>query len=339
MKAAVLHEFKKPLVIEDVPRPVPEAKDVLIQLEACGVCHSDLHVADGDWPQFTAITKKPLILGHEIAGRVVEKGADVHEFQIGDLVGVPWIYWTCGECEFCLEGNENLCVKQKITGVTVDGGFAEFLKAPASHAVKIPDGLPAVQAAPLFCAGVTVYRALKQARISAGQRAAIFGIGGLGHIAVQIGRELGAEITAIDISEGKLRLAESLGAGRSLNAASTNVVKELRATGGVHVALVTSAARAAYDLAFSCVRPKGTLLAVGLASENICFPPILMDAKEVRIQASAWGTRQDVREVIAMASRGKIRSEVAARPISDVNKVFDELRHGEVSGRIVLAFS
>ena len=339
MKAAVLHEFKKPLVIEDVPRPVPEAKDVLIQLEACGVCHSDLHVADGDWPQFTAITKKPLILGHEIAGRVVEKGADVHEFQIGDLVGVPWIYWTCGECEFCLEGNENLCVKQKITGVTVDGGFAEFLKAPASHAVKIPDGLPAVQAAPLFCAGVTVYRALKQARISAGQRAAIFGIGGLGHIAVQIGRELGAEITAIDISEGKLRLAESLGAGRSLNAASTNVVKELRATGGVHVALVTSAARAAYDLAFSCVRPTGTLLAVGLPSENICFPPILMAAKEVRIQASAVGTRQDVREVLAMASRGKIRCEVAARPISDVNKVFDELRHGEVSGRIVLAFS
>ena len=339
MKAAVLHEFKKPLVIEDVPRPVPEAKDVLIQLEACGVCHSDLHVADGDWPQFTAITKKPLILGHEIAGRVVEKGADVHEFQIGDLVGVPWIYWTCGECEFCLEGNENLCVKQKITGVTVDGGFAEFLKAPASHAVKIPDGLPAVQAAPLFCAGVTVYRALKQARISAGQRAAIFGIGGLGHIAVQIGRELGAEITAIDISEGKLRLAESLGAGRSLNAASTNVVKELRATGGVHVALVTSAARAAYDLAFSCVRPTGTLLAVGLPSENICFPPILMAAKEVRIQASAVGTRQDVREVLAMASRGIIRCEVAARPISDVNKVFDELRHGEVSGRIVLAFS
>lgn len=339
MKAAVLHEFKKPLVLEDVPRPVPETNDVLIQLEACGVCHSDLHLADGDWPQFTAITKKPLILGHEIAGRVVEKGADVHEFQIGDLVGVPWIYWTCGECEFCREGNENLCVKQKITGVMVDGGFAEFLRAPASHVVRIPEGLSAVEAAPLFCAGVTVYRALKQARISAGQRVAIFGIGGLGHVAVQIGRELGAEIIAIDVSGEKLRLAESLGAAKSFNAASTNVVKELRVLGGVHVALVTSASKAAYDMAFSCVRPTGTLLAVGLPSENICFPPVLMAAKEVRIQASAVGTRQDVREVLAMARKGKIHCHVAARPLSEANKVLDELRHGQVSGRIVLTIS
>ena len=201
MKAAILHGFKKVLEIEDVPRPVPEANELLIRVEACGVCHSDLHVADGDWSQFTAITKMPLILGHEIAGHVVEKGSNVREFQIGDRAGLPWIYWTCGECEFCLEGNENLCTGQKITGVTVDGGFAEFVKAPASHVVKIPDGLSAVEAAPLFCAGVTVYRALKQARISPGQRLTIFGIGGLGHVAVQIGRELGAEVTAIDASE------------------------------------------------------------------------------------------------------------------------------------------
>jgi propanol-preferring alcohol dehydrogenase len=339
LKAAVLHEFKKPLVIEDVPRPAPEANDVLIQLEACGVCHSDLHVADGDWPQFTAIAKKPLILGHEIAGRVVEKGAKVDELQIGERVGVPWIYWTCGECEFCREGNENLCAKQKITGVTVDGGFAEFLRAPASHVAKIPAGLSAVEAAPLFCAGVTVYRAMRQARVSAGQRVGIFGIGGLGHVAVQIGRELGAEITAIDVSEEKLRLAESLGAAKSFNATSTNVVKELRAAGGVHVALVTSAAKAAYDLAFSCVRPTGTLLVVGLPSENICFPPILMAAKEVRFQASTVGTRRDVREVLAMASKGKIHCHVAARPLSEANKVLDELRRGKVSGRIVLTFS
>jgi len=212
MKAAVLHEFKKPLVFEDVPRPVLDASEVLIQTEACGVCHSDLHVADGDWPQFTSITKRPLILGHEIAGRIVERGAEVHELELGDRVGMPWIYWTCGECEFCREGNENLCVKQKITGVTVDGGFAEFVKAPASHAIRIPDGLPAVDAAPLFCAGVTVYRALRQARISPGQRLAIFGIGGLGHLAIQIARELGAEVTAVDVSWDKLRLAESLGA-------------------------------------------------------------------------------------------------------------------------------
>ena len=138
MKAAVLHEFKKPLVFEDVPRPALEANDVLIQLEACGVCHSDLHVADADWPPLAAITKKPLILGHEIAGRIVERGAAVRDLHDGERVGVPWIYWTCGESEFCREGFENLCAQQQITGVTVDGGFAEFVRAPATHVVKIP---------------------------------------------------------------------------------------------------------------------------------------------------------------------------------------------------------
>jgi alcohol dehydrogenase, propanol-preferring len=338
MRAAVLHEFKKALTLEDVLRPRPEANDVLIQVEACGVCHSDLHVADGDWPQFTPITKMPLILGHEIAGRVVEKGSAVREVQIGDRVGVPWIYWTCGECEFCGEGNENLCARQKITGVTVDGGFAEFVKAPASHVVKIPDGLSGVEAAPLFCAGVTVYRAFKQARISPGQRMAIFGIGGLGHVAVQLGRELGAEITAIDVTEEKLRLAETLGAAHSLNAASANTAKELKAKGGVHLALVTSAAKAAYDMAFACIRPTGTLLVVGLPPENLCFPPILMAAKEVRIQASAVGTRRDLQEVLAMASRGKIRCHVATHALADVNLVMDQLRRGQVTGRMVLSF-
>ena len=146
MKAAVLHEFKKPLSIEDVPQPVLDPEDLLIRVEACGVCHSDLHVADGDWPQFTKITKRPLILGHEIAGRVAEMGERVADFQIGDRVGVPWVYWTCGACDCCREGNENLCVRQKITGVTVDGGFADFVKAPACHAVRIPEGLSATEA-------------------------------------------------------------------------------------------------------------------------------------------------------------------------------------------------
>lgn len=338
MKAAVLRQFKSPLVIEDVPRPSVGVNDLLIQIEACGVCHSDLHVADGDWPQFVSITKMPLILGHEIAGKVVEKGSAVGEFQIGDRVGIPWIYWTCGECEFCLEENENLCAKQKITGVTVDGGFAEYVKAPASHATKIPAGLPAAEAAPLFCAGVTVYRALKQAQISRGQRLAIFGIGGLGHLAVQIGRELGAEIIAIDTADEKLHLAESLGAVMGLNAASTNVAKELRVKGGVHVALVTSAAKAAYDTAFACVRPRGKLLAVGLPSENVCFPAIMMAAKEIRIQASAVGTRQDLRDILALASKGKIRCHLALRPLAEVNLALNQLREGKVSGRVALSF-
>src|SRR5713101_4772094 len=336
MKAALLREFKKPLSIEEVDRPEPAAAEVLVEVEACGVCHSDLHVADGDWTQLAGIIKKPLILGHEVAGRVVGKGSEVRDLHIGDRVGVPWIQWTCGRCEFCRDGNENLCPSQIITGVTVDGGYAEFLKARASHVQKIPDDLSSAEAAPLFCAGVTVFRALRQAKISPGQRLAVFGVGGLGHLAVQLGRVLGADVTAIDISDEKLALAESLGASTVLNAASNNVVKELRGKGGVHITLVTSASKAAYDMAFSCVRPTGTLLAVGLPAENICFPPIMMAAAEVRIQASAVGTRQDLREVLAMAAAGKIRCQVGTRPLSEANQALDQLRSGQVSGRIVL---
>jgi propanol-preferring alcohol dehydrogenase len=341
MKAAVLHEFKTPLSLEEVARPEPGADEVLIEVEVCGVCHSDLHVADGDWKQFAGIVKKPLILGHEIVGRVVERGAAVKSVEVGDRVGVPWVQWTCGQCEFCREGNENLCVKQRITGVMVDGGYAEFAKAPASHVVKIPEALSSEQASPLLCAGVTVHRALKQARIQqgtvrAGQRLAVFGIGGLGHIAVQIGRVAGAEVIAIDVSEEKLALAKSLGAARTLNAATGRVVKEVRAFGGVHVALVTSAAKSAYDMAFHCVRPTGTLLVVGLPAHDISFPPIMMAAGEIQIKASAVGTREDLREVLAMGAAGKIHCQVTSRPLADVQEVLTQLSRGEVAGRVVL---
>jgi propanol-preferring alcohol dehydrogenase len=336
MKAAILREFKSPLIIDDVDRPQPDAQEVLIQVEACGVCHSDLHVADGDWPQLVPITKMPLILGHEIAGRVVEKGASVGHLKVGDRVGVPWVYWTCGECDFCREGNENLCVKQKITGVTVDGGYAEFVKVPASHATKIPEGLSAIDAAPLFCAGVTVYRALKHAKIQPGQRLAVFGIGGLGHLAVQIGLGMGAIVTAVDVSDEKLVHAKSLGASSTLNGSNVNVVREVRRAGGAHVVLVTSASKNAYDTAFPCVRPTGMLLVVGLPSESLCFPPIMMAATEVRIQASSVGTRQDLHEVLAMGAAGKVRCQTATRPLAQINEAMERLRQGQVSGRLVL---
>jgi alcohol dehydrogenase, propanol-preferring len=336
MKAAVLHNFKTPLALEEVDRPTPGPDEVLIEVEACGVCHSDLHVADGDWPQLAKIVKKPLILGHEIAGRVVEKGEAVRDHQIGDRVGIPWIFSSCGECEMCREGNENLCAKQQITGVTVDGGYAEFVKAPARHATKIPEALSSIEAAPLFCAGVTVYRALKKAHIQPGQRLAVFGVGGLGHLAVQIGVGLGAEVTAIDVSDEKLTYAKSLGATETLNATTLDVPKHFRKRGGAHAVLVTSAAKAAYDAAFPCVRPMGVLLVVGLPADSLCFSPISMAGTEIRIQASAVGTRQDLREVLAMAAEGKVRCQVTARPLPSANEVLDDLRHGRIAGRAVL---
>jgi len=340
MKAAVLHSFKTPLSLEDVPQPEAGADEVLLEVEVCGVCHSDLHVAEGDWPQLARIVKKPLILGHEIVGRVVARGAAVTSVEVGERVGVPWVQWTCGQCEFCREGNENLCVQQRITGVMVDGGYAEFAKAPASHVIRIPDTLASEQAAPLLCAGVTVHRALKQAKIRAGlpsaHRLAVFGVGGLGHIAVQIGRAAGAEVTAVDISEEKLELAKSLGATRTLNAATGDVVKELRGSGGVHVALVTSAAKSAYDMAFYCVRPTGTLLVVGLPAKDISFPPILMAGGEIQIKASAVGTREDLSEALAMGAAGIVHCQVATRPLTEVQNVLGQLSRGEVSGRLAL---
>jgi propanol-preferring alcohol dehydrogenase len=336
MKAAVLHAFKSPLALEDVPRPEPATDEVLLEVEVCGVCHSDLHVADGDWKQFAGIVKKPLILGHEIVGRVVERGSAVQSVAIGERVGVPWVQWTCGQCEFCRGGNENLCLRQRITGVMVDGGYAEFCKAPASHVVKIPDSLTSEQAAPLLCAGVTVHRALKQAKIRAGQRLAVFGVGGLGHLAVQIGRAAGAEVTAIDVAEEKLALAKSLGAVRTLNATKDDVVKELRRIGGMQVAMVTSAAKSAYDMAFHCVRPTGTLLVVGLPAAEISFPAILMAAREIQIKASAVGTREDLREVLEMGAAGTVRCRLTTRRLADVGEVFGQLSRGEVTGRFVL---
>jgi propanol-preferring alcohol dehydrogenase len=336
MKAAVLHEFRKPLAITEMERPVPGADEVLIQVEACGACHSDLHLADGDWKQLAAITKRPLILGHEVVGRVVEKGAAVSSHKIGDRVGVPWIYWSCGECEFCQQGDENLCSRQLITGATVDGGYAEFMKARASHAEKVPDGLASQEAAPLFCAGVTVFRALRKSGIAAGQRLAVFGVGGLGHLAIQIGRALGAEVTALDVSDEKLALAKSLGAADALNVKTGDAIKTIRGRGGVHVALVTSAAKAAYDSAFYCLRGTGTLMVVGLPAENIAFPAIMMAAGEVRIQASAVGTRKDVRDTLAMAAAGKLHCHVATRPLTEANEVLEDLRNGQITGRVVL---
>ena len=212
MQAAILHNFGSDLSVEETPRPVPGADDVLLEVEVCGVCHSDLHIAEGDQPALRAVTKPQLIPGHEVIGRVVERGANVTHLAVGDRVGVAWNFSTCGQCDQCKEGLENLCRKAVITGVMVDGGYADYMVARASHALPIPAALTSAEAAPLFCAGLTVYRALKNAGVRAGQRVAIFGIGGLGHLAVQIAHAWGAEVIALDVDPAKLSFAKELGA-------------------------------------------------------------------------------------------------------------------------------
>jgi len=334
MKAAIVREYKEPLRIETVETPAPEHDEVLIKVEACGVCHSDLHIAEGDWTHLLRLIKRPLIPGHEVVGSVTQKGREVHNLEIGDRVGVAWTHWTCGECELCLEGRENLCSRQMITGATVDGGYAEFIKAKASHALRVPDVLSSDEAAPLFCAGVTVYHAIKSSGIKPRQRLVVFGVGGLGHLAVQFAKCFGAQVIAVDIADEKLEFARTLGADMTMNAANEDVVKQIRKMGGAHVAVVTSAAKKAYDMAFYAVRSSGTLMVVGMPAEDLSFPAIMM--REMRIMSAATGTREDMREVLDLAAAGRVKCQVETRRLEEVNEVFEEMRAAKITGRVVL---
>jgi propanol-preferring alcohol dehydrogenase len=340
MKAAIIQEYKQPLVINDIAAPVPGPDEVLIKVAACGVCHSDLHLADADWPHLLKIIKPDLILGHEVVGTVLAKGSEVNDLEVGARVGVAWIHWACGECELCREGLENLCPKHIITGLAVDGGYAELMCAKAGYAVPIPDELTDAEAAPLFCAGVTVHRALKLAEIPPGRRVAVSGVGGLGHLALQLlVNHYGAEVIAIDVSDDKLALARELGATHTINAATENPVRAIRKLGGVHFAVVAANAKAAYDAAIGYLRPSGTIVVVGLPAEPLTFMGSALSSREARIVASSVGTRQDLRETLALAAAGKMRCHVETRPLSAVNESLADLKRGAVVGRLVLTFS
>jgi propanol-preferring alcohol dehydrogenase len=336
MKAAILPSFGAPLQLLDVAEPVAGPDEVVLRVETCGVCHSDLHIVDGDLAGFRAGTKPQLIPGHEVIGRVVSRGNAVQHLAIGERVGVAWLHWACGVCEQCREGNENLCRKGVVTGMMVDGGYAEFMRAKASHALPIPDAISSAQAAPLFCAGVTVYRALKNAGVAAGQRVAVFGIGGLGHLAVQIARAWGAEVIAFDVNEEKLALGRELGASVAIDVADPNAVKQARQLGGMHVCVVTSAAKAAYDMALRCLRPTGTLAVVGLPAEALSFQALALVGAEARIVSAAVGTRDDIRAVLALAASGQLVCRIEEAPLTDVNDVLARMRRGDIRGRIVL---
>ena len=336
MKAALLREFDSPIALEEIATPEPGAGEVLIAVRACGVCHSDLHLAEGDWDSLKRITKLPLVLGHEVAGTVAKVGPDVEGFALGDRVGVPWLHWTCGECEYCRDGREVLCGKQVITGVMVDGGYAEFVRAKASHVARIPDSVSFEEAAPLFCAGLTVYRALKSAGLEAGQRVAVIGVGGLGHLAIQIVKAKGATPIAVDIAEDKLALALELGAAHAFNSAAADPRKAIRGLGGAHIAIVTSASRAAYETALGCVRKGGTLAVVGMPAEPVPVSMVALVSGEIRIVASAVGTREDLRELLDLAATGAVRCRVETVPLDQAAAALERLKQGAVTGRIVL---
>ena len=269
MKAAVVHEFGKPLVIEEVPVPEVRPGRILVKVEACGVCHTDLHAAEGDWPVKPTL---PFIPGHEGAGTVAKVGAGVTSVKEGDRVGVPWLHTACGHCEYCMTGWETLCDGQQNTGYSVNGGFAEYVLADPDYVGHLPDGLDFAAAAPVLCAGMTVYKGLKMTDTKPGDWVVVSGIGGLGHMAVQYAKAMGLHVIAVDISPEKLDLARSLGADMTINAAEEDPVarvqKEIR---GAHGVLVTAVSRPAFGQGLGMLRRRGTMALVGLPPGD--FPP------------------------------------------------------------------
>jgi alcohol dehydrogenase, propanol-preferring len=332
VRAALLERTKEPISITEVAQPVPGEGEVLIKVDVCGLCHTDLHIADGHWK----LPLLPLIMGHEVVGTVEDMGAGVVGFRRGERVGVPWLHKACEKCELCVKGYEMFCEFQENTGYTTNGGFAELIKAPSNFITKIPEGLPDNIAATLMCAGVTPYRALKESRLDAGQTVAIFGIGGLGHIAVQIAKTMNFKVIAVDVSDEKLELARHFGADELINAGSEAPAKAIRKLGGAHAVINLVATSKTMEEAFYSLRRGGTLLVVGLPREEFTLPVIPLVGRGIRIIGTSVGNRQDLDEILALATKGKVKPIISERPLSQINEAFDEMRTGRISGRCIL---
>lgn len=334
MKAARIHAYGDKLRIEDVPVPQPGDGQVLIKIIASGVCHTDLHAAAGDMPGNPAL---PFIPGHEIVGRVVSLAKDVTVPREGDLVGVPSLHWTCGECEYCASGWETLCHKQLATGYSVDGGFAEYVVAPADFVVRIPQSADPFEMAPILCAGVTTYKGLKQTRAKRGDWVVISGVGGLGHVAVQYAREFGYRVIAIDIDDAKLTLAKRLGAELTVNAATEDAVSRVHdETGGAHAVLITAASATAFRSGVEMLRRGGVCVLNGLPPGDFPLPICDFVLAGQTVRGSIIGTRKDMDEAIKLAVKAGIRTTIEKQPLENINDIFDRLKSGQVVGRVVL---
>lgn len=334
MKAAVIHQFGAPLQIEEMPVKEPRENEILVKVIACGVCHTDLHACEGDWP---VQAKMPLIPGHEAVGYVVGLGRGVKNVKEGDIVGVPWLFSACGCCEFCITGWETLCDTQQNGGYSVDGGFAEYVVADSRYVAHFPPNINFTEMAPIICAGVTVYKGLKETETKPGEWVAISGIGGLGHLAVQYAKAMGLHVAAIDISNDKLDLAKKLGAELVVNAKEQDPGEFLKKeTGGMHGVLVTAPSPIAFKQGISVLRRKGTIALNGLPKGSFDLPIFETVLNRYTVRGSIVGTRKDMQEAIEFAVDGKVKATVHAHKIEDINEVFEEMKRGEIEGRVVL---
>ncbi len=334
MKAAVVHNFGEPLSIEDVPVPRPAAGQILVRVVASGVCHTDLHAADGDWP---VKPKLPFIPGHEGVGYVAGVGPGVASLKEGDRVGVPWLHSACGTCEFCLTGWETLCPQQQNTGYSVNGGFAEYVLAPAAYVGRIPGGVKPVEVAPILCAGLTTYKGLKQTDAKPGEWVVIVGVGGLGHLAIQYARAMGLHVAATDVSDEKLALAKRLGAELTVNAAAENPAAAIRKqVGGAHGVLVAAVSPKIFRQSIDMLRSGGTCVLVGLPPGDFSTPIFDVVLKGLTVRGSIVGTRKDLEESLQFAAEGKVKATVETQPLDAINDGFKRLKGGQVNGRVVL---
>ena len=338
MKAAVVREFKAKLNIEEVDLPTVGANEVLVQIKACGVCHTDLHACHGDWP---VKPKMPLIPGHEGVGEITETGSQVTHLKKGDRVGIPWLYSACGYCDYCLEGKETLCLNQQNAGYSVDGGYAEFCLAAADYVVKIPDELGYIEAAPLFCAGVTTYKALKVSKAKPGDWVSVVGVGGLGHLAIQYAVAMGLNVIAVDTGSDKEKLSKELGATHYIDFMKDTPEKKIQSllNTGVHASICTAVSKAAFESAYHSVRRGGSCVLVGLPPEDMSVPIFDTVLNGVSIAGSIVGTRRDLQECLDFAAKGKVKAIIQERKLDEINLIFDEMLKGEITGRIVMDMS
>lgn len=334
MKAAVVHEFGKPLMIDEIAIPdVPDDK-ILVKVMASGVCHTDLHAASGDWPVKPSL---PFVPGHEGVGYVAKVGKRVASLKEGDRVGVPWLHTTCGHCEFCITGWETLCDEQQMTGYTVNGGYADYVLADPNYVGHLPSNLSFESAAPILCAGVTVYKGLKVLDCKPGDWVVISGIGGLGHMAVQYAKAMGLNVIGVDVSNSKLELAKSLGADETINVTEIDPVKEVQSRiKGAHGVLVTAVSNHAFSQGLGMLHKRGTMSLVGLPPGDFAMPifDMVLNAKTVR--GSIVGTRKDLQESLAFAGQGKVKAHYSIDRLDNINNIFKSMKDGLIDGRIVL---
>lgn len=338
MQAAVVEEFGKPLVLKELDIPTPGPGQILVKTEACGVCHTDLHAANGDWPLKPAL---PFTPGHEGIGIVTALGAGVTAVKEGDRVGVPWLYSACGHCEFCLAAREPVCAEAQFGGYTKNGGFAEYIVADPNYVAHIPAGLIAREAAPLICAGITSYKGIKETQARPGEWVVVSGVGGLGHLGIQYAKAMGLHVCAVDIDDGKLAHAKRLGADAVVNAKDGDpIAAVIKATGGgAHGVLITAPSLGAFKQGVGMTRKCGTCVLVGLPPGEFPTPIFDVVANCITIRGSFVGNRRDMAEALAFAADGKVKADIELQPLSSINNVFQRLGHGDVPSRVVLEFA